>query len=228
MIYSNFNIATIIIVALVVVISLTLHEYAHGLVALWNGDYTAKLNGRLTLNPIAHFDLIGFFMLMTVGFGYAKPVPINPYNFKHQKTGIFTVAIAGVVTNLILAFISMGLFYLMLKFKLMWVDGATFIGFFAEFFRLMVTINISLMLFNLLPIYPLDGFRVIEAFTRYSNPVTKFFRDYGQYFLIALVGLSIIVDIFNFPYFLDLLGLYIGKVGNFIIGGIDWFWGLIF
>ena len=102
MLYSNFNIADILIVALVVLISMILHELAHGYVALWNGDATAKVNRRLTLNPLAHFDIIGFFMLMTVGFGYAKPVPVNPYNFRHQKRGIFTVAIAGVTVNLVL------------------------------------------------------------------------------------------------------------------------------
>ena len=112
MIYSSYNIADILILALVVIISIILHELAHGYVALWNGDATAKVKGRLTLNPLAHFDIIGFFMLMTVGFGYAKPVPVNPFNFRHQKRGIFTVAIAGVTVNILLAFFSSGLMFL--------------------------------------------------------------------------------------------------------------------
>ena len=76
------------------------HEIAHGLVAKWNGDLTAQVNGRLTMNPIAHFDLVGFLMLITMGVGFAKPVPVNPYNFKVPRRGLFTVAIAGVTYNL--------------------------------------------------------------------------------------------------------------------------------
>ena len=76
------------------------HEVAHGLVAKWNGDLTAKVNGRLTLNPVSHFDPIGFLMLLFMGFGYAKPVPVNPYNFKVPRRGLFTTAIAGVTYNL--------------------------------------------------------------------------------------------------------------------------------
>ncbi len=93
----------IVLTLIAVCISLVLHEVAHGLVAKWNGDYTAKYAGRLSLNPLKHFDLIGFIMMMLIGFGYAKPVPVNPYNFKHYKRGMVTVAIAGVVTNMIIA-----------------------------------------------------------------------------------------------------------------------------
>ena len=89
-----------------VVIGLTLHEVAHGLVAKWNGDYTAKYAGRLTLNPVKHFDLVGFLMMMMVGFGYAKPVPVNPSNYRHYRKGLITVAIAGIVMNVIVAFIT--------------------------------------------------------------------------------------------------------------------------
>ena len=84
--------------------ALILHEIAHGLVALWNGDRTAKQYGRLSPNPIKHFDIVGLLMMLLVGFGWAKPVPINPNNFKNRKTGAITVSIAGVITNLLLAF----------------------------------------------------------------------------------------------------------------------------
>ena len=84
--------------------ALVLHEIAHGLVALWNGDTTAKNMGRLSMNPVKHFDLVGLVMMLAVGFGYAKPVPVNPYNFKHYRRGLFTVAIAGICMNLLLAF----------------------------------------------------------------------------------------------------------------------------
>ena len=114
----------IIFIAVAVVISMVLHEIAHGYVALWNGDPTAKVNGRLSLNPLVHFDAIGFIMLMVVGFGYAKPVPVNPGNFKNRKRGIFTVAIAGVVVNIVLAFLSCG--FLMLMYFLARITGEGF------------------------------------------------------------------------------------------------------
>lgn len=236
MLFNNAGIIGILIVAVVVTISLVLHEIAHGYVALWNGDYTAKLNGRLTLNPLSHFNIVGFLMLMTVGFGYAKPVPVNPYNFKHQKSGIFTVAIAGIVTNLLLAFISVGGAGLMSFLAMKFPQSRTLLRYFQLFFSYMVTINISFALFNLLPIYPLDGFRIIEAFTRFNNPITKFFRDYGQFFLVGLVGISIIVTMlaryfpesYSIMQYFDILNLYIINVRNFIIDIFSKFWGLIF
>lgn len=226
MLYSNFNIADILIVALVVLISMILHELAHGYVALWNGDATAKVNRRLTLNPLAHFDIIGFFMLMTVGFGYAKPVPVNPYNFRHQKRGIFTVAIAGVTVNLVLAFFSSGLMFLFGWLMVKFPGGINVLSYFLAFFQYMVLVNLGLFFFNLLPIHPLDGFRVIEAFTRYNNRAVQFFRKYGQYFLLTLVGISIIVDIFNFPFWLDPLGMYISYCREGVLWLFGKFWGI--
>ena len=85
--------------------ALCLHELAHGLVALWNGDGTAKAYGRLSLNPLRHFDFIGLLFMLFAGFGWAKPVPVNPNNFKNRKLGAVTVSLAGVVTNLLLAFL---------------------------------------------------------------------------------------------------------------------------
>ena len=190
---------------------MVLHELAHGYVALWNGDPTAKVNGRLTLNPLAHFDLVGFVMLIVVGFGYAKPVPVNPYNFKHPKRGLFTVAIAGVTVNLILAFISCGFVLPMLSLATKFsgsVWGSIFSGV-SAFFEIMALLNLNLIFFNLLPIHPLDGFRVVEAFTKFTNPYTKFIRDYGHYILIGLIALGVVVDLFHLPTYIDKLGTYI-------------------
>lgn len=85
---------------LALLIALVLHEIAHAVVALWNGDPTAKNAGRISLNPVRHFDMLGLFMLLTLRFGYGKPVPINPYNFRNRRLGVFTVSIAGVSVNL--------------------------------------------------------------------------------------------------------------------------------
>ena len=101
-----FTMLALVAFLLAIYLAIVPHEIAHGLVAKWNGDLTAKINGRLSLNPIVHLDPIGFLMLLTVGFGYAKPVPVNPYNFKVPRRGLFTVAIAGVTYNLLATILS--------------------------------------------------------------------------------------------------------------------------
>lgn len=216
-----------LLMAVAVLIAIILHELAHGYVALWNGDPTAKFSGRLSINPIRHFDLIGFLMLMVCGFGYAKPVPVNPFNFKHRKRGIFTVAVAGIALNLILAFISSG-FMVLMNLMQVWVPKAAGFWYGLErFFMYAMSVNLSLFFFNLLPIYPLDGFRIIESFTRFNNPITKFIRDYGMYILIILFGLGLLVDLIpGMPVYFDVLGLYILNARNAVIRLFMLFWGL--
>lgn len=143
----------LVFTAVAVIIAIVLHEVAHGYVALLNGDATAKVNGRLSLNPIRHFDPVGFIMLLVCGFGYAKPVPVNPYNFRHRKRGIFTVAAAGVTANFLLAFISSG-FMVLMRILFARSGAAVFSGLYT-FFCLFMLINLSLVFFNLLPICPL-------------------------------------------------------------------------
>ena len=117
------------------------HEFAHAAVAYVNGDPTPKLNGRLTLNPFKHFDPIGFVMCALVGFGWAKPVPINSANFKHYKTGLFTTAIAGVVANLVLAFLVYPLFILSLRLPYHANPGAMLLK---EFLNCIVVYNLCI------------------------------------------------------------------------------------
>lgn len=218
-------------------IAIVLHEVSHGLVAKWNGDYTAKYAGRLSLNPVKHFDLFGFLMFAIVGFGYAKPVPVNPSNFKHYRRGLFTVAIAGICMNLILAFFSAMLYVLMV----LGMNNAGTVGgirafyYFGEFFRISCTLNLSLVFFNLLPIFPLDGFRIVETFTHQGNKFCSFMRINGRYLLLGLVGLSIVVDmafsyVSTLPYwftYFDILGTYL----DFFVGHVGWaftrLWSLI-
>lgn len=211
-----------LIAAVAIVISIVLHELAHGYVALWNGDATAKIYGRLTLNPLAHFDPFGLAMLLLVRFGYAKPVPVNPDNFRKRKTGMFTVAFAGITLNLVLAFFSVP-FYLLCS-----LSDAAICVYLGIFFFWMIIINVNLALFNILPIFPLDGFRVVESLTRATNPYNRFMRNYGQYLLIILIGISVIVELTNMPYYFDLIGLYINFFRNWIVRGFTAFWGLFF
>ncbi len=220
-----------------VVIALVLHEVSHGLVAKWNGDMTAKYSGRLTLNPIKHFDLIGFVMMMLVGFGYAKPVPVNPANFKHFRRGLFTVAIAGICMNIILAFFSALLYDLMIFGMLNATSAAAAEAFwyFSLFFSISATINLSLVFFNILPIFPLDGFRIVETFTHRGNKFCAFMRTNGQYILWGLVGLSFIVSMaFNYtsnlPYwfeYIDVLGTYLDFFVDNVCLAFMRFWGLM-
>ena len=220
-----------------VVIAMVLHEYAHGLVAKWNGEYTAKYSGRLTLNPLKHFDPIGFVMMMLVGFGYAKPVPINPGNFRKFRRGLFTVSIAGICMNLILALL-FALLICLMGLGMVLTDseiGVNVMFYFARFFIVNMRLNLSLAFFNLLPIYPLDGFRIVECLTRRGNKFCAFMRTNGQYILFGLVGLHFIVSmamnyfpqIPNWFAYIDILGTYMSYCTYYVGLGFTLFWSLM-
>lgn len=201
------------------VIAFAMHEYAHGLVAYWNGDLTAKNCGRLTINPLKHLDIMGTLLLIFVGFGWAKPVPVNPNNFNNQKRGIFTVSIAGVTTNLILAIVNF-IFIIITASIVNAVGHVAGIGLivyklFFNFFLYGVAINLTLMAFNLIPIYPLDGFHVVEAFTKYDNKYCVFMRHYGSMILFALLIISNFASRFGgiLQYF-DIIGLFVNTITN--------------
>lgn len=221
---------------LAMVIAIVMHELAHGWAALINGDLTAKHAGRLSFNPVVHFDLVGFLMILVVGFGYAKPVPVNPYNFEKPKKGLIMVSLAGVVMNFILAVIFMFVVALML-FLLERVslasDAAYYVfSFFFYFAQYMVVININLMLFNLLPLGPLDGLKLLEGLCQRGNKVTEFLRTYGQYILWGLIGLSVISSYFSeyaaFFEYIDILGYYLYYGRHFIAGGITSLFTMMF
>ncbi|MDE5593836.1 MAG: site-2 protease family protein [Clostridiales bacterium] len=230
----------LVLTLIAVVVSLVLHELAHGLVAKWNGDYTAKYAGRLTLNPLKHIDPVGFLMMMLVGFGYAKPVPVNPNNFRHYRRGMVTVAIAGVIVNLIIAFVgALGLCLMVLAYNHALFAASSGVLrlclYLLRFFEILVTLNLCLLFFNILPIFPLDGFRVIEAFTRYNNKFCAFMRVNGRYILYGLVGLSFIVstameNFANIPSwfgYLDVLGTYLEFFSSHLFSWFTKFWGLM-
>lgn len=221
MLFGYSGIIQFVFAAIAIVISIVLHELAHGYVALWNGDHTAKAYGRLSLNPLVHFDPIGLLMLALAHFGYARPVPVNPDNFKKRRRGCFTVSIAGIVLNLVLSFICVPFYFLCVA------SSIAFFNVLSSFFYWMIIINANLAVFNILPIYPLDGFRIVESFTRSYNPFVRFMHVYGQYVLIALIGVSVLVSNFGFPFWLDILGMYIDTLRGWLLDAFTAFWRLI-
>ena len=157
------NIETVIrylTMAVVVVTALPVHELAHGLVADRLGDHTAREQGRLTLNPFAHLDLFGTLALLLFGFGWAKPVPVNPSHFKKPKRDMALTALAGPLSNILLALI------LMVVFKVYMFYGninSTAGLMFGQIIYTILWTNLTLAVFNLLPVPPLDGAKILDA-----------------------------------------------------------------
>ena len=166
-------------------IALTVHECAHGLVAYWLGDPTAKHEGRLTLNPLVHLDLMGTLMFFMVGFGWAKPVPVNPLHFRPVKRGMTLTALAGPASNLILAILTVLIAKVVI---LTGVSAGSMNFFFIELFQNMLFLNLGLMAFNLLPIAPLDGSKILAMFIpyQYEAEYEDFLRK-GPIILLALL-----------------------------------------
>lgn len=172
-----------------IIFAMTSHEYAHAKVAYNCGDDTARLSGRMTLNPFKHMSLLGTLSFLLVGFGWANPVPINPRKFKDYRKGIFLTSVAGITTNFVICFFSAGLVIVLSQILLL-VDSLVlfYILLFIQLvFSYSVSINFSLCLFNLLPIFPLDGFNILQSLTKGNNGFVNFMRRYGSFVLLALI-----------------------------------------
>lgn len=178
-----------------ILIGLTIHEWAHAYAAYKRGDPTARNLGRMSLNPLVHLDIWGFLCLLLVGFGWAKPVPVNPRNFKNFRRDDVIVSLAGITANFITACAFMILHMLCLRF---WRDirgNAVFNAIVSN----IIVINLSLMLFNLIPIYPLDGSHILEILLLRKAPrFIMFLRNYGTYILLALLFLGVIDEALSF------------------------------
>jgi Zn-dependent protease len=192
----NFDISQLLLWLPAVLIALTFHEYAHGLVADWLGDPTPRYQGRLTLNPLVHLDPLGFILLLLVHFGWAKPVQVNPLNFRGDRyRGMVLVGLAGAGMNLLVAFTAT----LIATLDNIPAGGS---GYLPAIMEGIILINIYLAVFNLIPIPPLDGSQVLAGLLRNSEIVYTLQR-YGYIILIVLI-------------FTGIIGIVLGPVSGFI------------
>ena len=168
-------------------ISITLHECAHGYTAYMLGDPTAKNSGRLTLNPIKHIDPVGLIMLILLKIGYAKPVPVNPYYFKDRKKGMRLVGLAGPLTNLILAILAGKVVKILVTGGIYSYNAKYYI---AMFLLLFTQLNIGYAVFNLLPFPPLDGSKIFVSFL--PDKWEAVFYKYQNYFYFVVFALYFI------------------------------------
>ncbi len=175
-----------VILVPVIIFALSFHEFSHGWMASRFGDQTARYAGRLTLNPMAHLDMFGSLALYFMGFGWAKPVPVNPRNLLNPKRDLMWISLAGPVSNLILAFISGLLLSILLRLGLISTQSPLIMVLIMS-----LQINLVLAIFNFIPIPPLDGSRILEGMVpnKYHSQLAKF-EYYGPKVLIGLILIS--------------------------------------
>lgn len=206
---NEFVIAALIYL-LVLVFTFSIHEFAHAFAAYKCGDITPKAMGRVTLNPFAHIDPFGLLCSVIFLFGWAKPVPINPNNFKNQRKGLLWVSCAGVIANVVIAFVACGVATAIYAFAdlnntvffVLWI-----------FFSILYTFNIAIAVFNFLPIYPLDGFQFVLTLSKPNSKFVPFMLKYGMIIMFVLLFFASGV---------------LDWIINTISLPIELFWGLIF
>lgn len=206
-----------ILVIPAILIGLTFHEYAHAIVADKLGDKTPKFQGRLTLNPFVHIDLLGFIMIMIIGFGWAKPVETNPSAFKNRYKDDLKVSIAGPIANLIVAFLGAILMALLARFGLTALSGMTTLyAILASILSAIISINCMLFIFNLLPMPGLDGFHVLrDLFPSAYYKISEAVYRYQLIILLLFIATPLASYIVGIPSSF-LYSMFMG-IANFII-----------
>lgn len=201
----------------VLLTSFSAHEFSHALTAYIHGDLTAKAEGRLSLNPFAHFDTVGFICLIVFGFGWAKPVPINPMYFTKGKKSMFAVSIAGITANLILAIFYSLIFSIVGTCAPVFLMESTTLASSFVFYLLTfgIQINLSLAIFNLVPLYPLDGSKILELMLGADNKFINFLRNYSTIILLILV-------------ITDIMSILLGYAVGFLSQGLITMWTSLF
>lgn len=192
----------------VILIALTIHEFAHGWVAFKCGDTTARDEGRLTLNPFAHLDIFGTMMLLLGPFGWAKPVPVNGYNLKNPKRDMLLISLAGPVSNIILAFI----FGYTMRFLFIANPSLLAIQDLNHFLQLSILINIGISFFNLIPVPPLDGSKILLGLM--PNSWIPGYIDKSRYLPTIFMGMLIIEWGLHVPVFSTIINPFYYPYNN--------------
>jgi len=198
MIFSNIDSQIIVLLIPALVFSLSFHEFAHAWMAYRLGDSTAARMGRLTLNPMSHLDPIGSLALLLMGFGWAKPVPVDPRYLKNPRKDMVKVAAAGPISNIILAIIAA--LVLRLLFDSDFLSNSV-----KTFFIIFMQINITLAVFNLLPVSPLDGSQILSPFLekQFGPDIVWKMQAYGPRVLFFIILFSMITDIHIFSFVIN-------------------------
>lgn len=214
----DFTAALTQVLAILVIVFLVLpfHEWAHAFTALKLGDTSVKYRGRLTLNPMAHIDPFGALALLLFGFGWAKPVPIDPRNFKNPKLGMGIVALMGPVANIVAAIVGGLIFHAIAAFAPAFFTGEGF-GYYVNLFLVFyIQINVSLAVFNLLPIPPLDGSKILFVFLP-DRAVAWFYR-YQNIISIVLIALL----------WMGVLSIPLNFLSKYVLTFVNWITSLPF
>lgn len=196
--------------------ALPFHEFAHGFVAHKLGDQTQKYKGRLTLNPLAHLDPVGTILILLTGFGWAKPVQVNPYSFKNKSSGMALTALAGPASNIILATFFLIILKVLFVFNFVWKISPDIMIGISAFFDILIWGNLGLAVFNLIPIPPLDGSRIAAHFIRHR--IWDMIEQY-QYIAILAVFMLLRVPAFSNALYFIIDSLY--ELINFLTSFVD-------
>lgn len=209
-----YIILSVIATLMAIFVAMPFHEFAHAWAAKSQGDYTAVSMKRYTLAFHKHFDAIGFIFLFLFGFGWAKPVPIDPRNFKHGNKSLFLVSIAGILMNFVLGVLFLFIYLFLYKFFPQIYDVYLYGFLLKEFLEVSISFNFVLVFFNILPLYPLDGYNVISSLCKTENTFLRVMKKYSVIFYLIIV-------------FTGLFSLYYTYVARAVIGGLTKLFSII-